>query len=107
MVDLLIKGGTVVDGVNGTSYVADVAISDGKIAEIGQLDGIEANYEIDAVNMIVCPGFVDNHSHGDLNALIDPRAEDKLLQGITTEIGGSVVYHWHPWGMSQTQWHAG
>lgn len=57
MVDLLIKGGTVVDGVNGTSYVADVAISDGKIAEIGQLDGIEANCEIDAVNMIVCPGL--------------------------------------------------
>ena len=78
MVDLLIKGGTVVDGVNGTSYVADVAISDGEIAEIGQLDGIEANCEIDAVNMIVCPGFVDNHSHGDLNALID-LAEAKVL----------------------------
>lgn len=98
MVDLLIKGGTVVDGDNGTSYVADVAISDGKIAEIGQLDGIEANCEIDAVNMIVCPGFVDNHSHGDLNALIDPRAEDKLLQGITTEIGGQCGVSLAPMG---------
>lgn len=88
MYDLIIRGGTIVDGSGEAAYVADVAVSDGKISAIGDLKEAEATRTIEADGLIVCPGFIDDHSHGDLNVLADPYAKNELLQGITTEIGG-------------------
>jgi N-acyl-D-aspartate/D-glutamate deacylase len=62
--DLLIRGGTVVDGNGGEPYVGDVAIRDGQIAAIGNVSG-EAGEIIDAKGLVVTPGFVDIHSHYD------------------------------------------
>ena len=88
MHDLLILNGTVVDGSGGTPYIADIAVAEGRIAKIGQLKEENAKKTIDAQGLFVCPGFIDNHSHGDLNTLLDPLAANQLLQGITTEVGG-------------------
>ena len=62
--DLLIKNGTVVDGTGAPQYQADVAVANGKIAEIGKItDG--AKQTIDAADLIVAPGFIDPHTHYD------------------------------------------
>lgn len=89
MYDLLIKNGYIVDGSGTAPYYADVAISGNKIAAIGENLTGDCERVIDAEGMIVCPGFIDNHTHGDLNVLIDPHAKNELLQGITTEVGGN------------------
>lgn len=60
MYDLLIKNGRIVDGSGMPSYLGDVAIKDGKIVEIGHLDG-KAKQVIDAKHRVVSPGFIDNH----------------------------------------------
>ena len=88
MQDLLILNGTVVDGSGEAPYIADIAVTGGKITKIGQLKEEKAKKIIKAQGLIVCPGFIDDHSHGDLNALLDPHAANQLLQGITTEVGG-------------------
>ena len=62
--DLLIKGGTIVDGLGGDPYTGDIAVSDGEIAAVGTVSG-EAAREIDATGLLVTPGFVDLHTHYD------------------------------------------
>ena len=64
MFDLLIKNGLIVDGSGMPAYHGDVGIKDGKIAEVGKLDG-EATRVIDATRQVVSPGFIDNHCHFD------------------------------------------
>ncbi|MCP4630298.1 MAG: D-aminoacylase [bacterium] len=85
MYELLIKNGKIIDGSGNPWLAADVAIADGKIAGIGQLDDAGADQIIDAGGKFVCPGFVDGHSHSDLLILDNPLAEQKIMQGITTE----------------------
>ena len=63
--DIIIKGGTVVDGTRTPRYVSDIAIKDGKIAQIGGLIGKTAERVLDAAGRIVAPGFVDLHTHYD------------------------------------------
>lgn len=92
MFDILIKNGTVYDGSGAPSRQASIAITGERIAEIIEGPGQaspEAQTVIDASGRIVCPGFVDAHSHSDFNVLVDPYAESKLRQGITTEIVGN------------------
>ncbi|KCZ55800.1 amidohydrolase [Hyphomonas beringensis] len=86
--DLVIRGGTIVDGTGGETYEADVAISDGLIAEIGsvQARGIE---EIDARGQIVTPGFVDIHTHYDGQAAWSDTISPSSLHGITTVVMGN------------------
>ncbi|SDI71597.1 N-acyl-D-amino-acid deacylase family protein [Natribacillus halophilus] len=82
--DTIIKNGTVMDGTGQSSYEADVGVRDGYIYQIGDLDEANAAQEVDADGQIVAPGFIDIHSHADLEAL--QTATSSLTQGVTTEI---------------------
>ena len=96
MYDILIKNGKIVDGTGIPAYHADVAIVVEKIVAVGSLSDQDAKKTIDAEGLVVCPGFIDDHSHGDLNVLADPYARNQLLQGITTEVGGSCGLSFAP-----------
>ena len=86
--DLLIKNGRVVDGSGLPSYVADVGIKDGKIAEMGRLHGTAAR-TIDANGFIVSPGFIDHHTHMDGQILWDPFGTCEPQHGVTSIIMGN------------------
>jgi len=87
--DLLIHGGTVVDGTGAPALQADVAVSRGRIEAIGALAAASARTALDATGKVVAPGFIDAHSHSDLSLLSDPHARSKVHQGVTTEIVGN------------------
>ena len=88
MYDILIKNGTVVDGTGASRYRADIAVSGGKIAEIGKVtDG--AKKVIDAGDLIVAPGFVDPHTHYDAQVCWDPLISCSSWHGVTTVIMGN------------------
>ena len=86
--DLVIRGGTVVDGTGGDPFVADVGVQDGKIAAVGQglAPGAE---EIDATGKIVTPGFVDVHTHYDGHVTWENRLKPSSFHGVTTAIIGN------------------
>ena len=82
--DIVLRGGTVVDGSGAPPYKADVAISGSSIARIGDLGWQRAKTEIDATGLFVAPGFINIHSHATPEGLV--RAANMLTQGVTTEI---------------------
>jgi N-acyl-D-amino-acid deacylase len=86
--DLLIKGGTIVDGLGGEPYVGDVAVSDGMIAAVGTVRG-DAASEIDATELLVTPGFVDLHTHYDGQAIWSDRMTPSSHHGVTTAVMGN------------------
>jgi N-acyl-D-amino-acid deacylase len=86
--DILIRGGLIVDGSGAPGYAADVAISAGRIAAIGADLAGRAEREIDANGLAVAPGFIDIKTHSDFTLPINPKAESKVRQGVTTEIMG-------------------
>ena len=86
--DLLLTGGLVVDGTGAPPRHADVLVHDGRIAAVGENPGADAD-ERDVTGRVVCPGFVDIHTHSDLTLLSDPRALSKVHQGVTTEVVGN------------------
>jgi N-acyl-D-amino-acid deacylase len=87
--NVLITGGTIIDGTGAAGVHADLGIRGDRIAAMGDLTRAQAGRRIDAQNKIVCPGFVDAHSHSDLSLLSDGRALSKVHQGVTTEIVGN------------------
>jgi len=89
MFQLAIKRGTIVDGTGKPAFRADVGIRDGKVAVIGDLDAVEAEKSIRAEGLVVAPGFVDIHAHSDFTIMLNPRAESKIHQGVTTEVTGN------------------
>jgi N-acyl-D-amino-acid deacylase len=86
--DWIIRSGRIIDGTGNPWYRADIGIKSGCISVIGSLDGQEAGGTVDARGRIVCPGFIDAHSHSESIILRDPVNLPKLSQGITTEIVG-------------------
>ena len=86
--DVLITGGMVIDGTGAAAISADVGIIGDQVVEMGSLRDNGSKRVIDATGMIVCPGFIDIHSHTDLALLVNPKAESKIRQGVTTEVAG-------------------
>lgn len=89
MLDILIRGGAVVDGSGAPPFDADVGVADGRIAWVGTGEAAEARVVLDARGLSVCPGFVDVHAHDDLAVLNDRPFAAKVAQGITTTIVGN------------------
>lgn len=89
--DLVLRGGTVVDGTGAPARRADVAISDGRIAEVGPaVDGGGA--EVDVSGLVVSPGFIDLHSHADFTVFGAPEAVTQVTQGVTTLVTGNCGF---------------
>jgi N-acyl-D-amino-acid deacylase len=91
MFDVLIRGGTVYDGHGSDPSVADVAISDGKIVEIGQVTG-SARQTIDASGRFVAPGFIDGHTHLDAQMFWDPYGGSLAEHGVTSAVMGNCGF---------------
>ncbi len=86
--DCVIRGGTIVDGTGREPFIGDIAIKDGKIAEVGRIEGTAAN-EIDAAGRLVTPGFIDIHTHYDGQAIWSPRMTPSSSHGVTTVVMGN------------------
>ena len=86
--ELIVRGGTIVDGLGGEPFVGDVAIADGVIAAVGSVDG-DAAREIDATGLLVTPGFVDLHTHYDGQAIWSDRMSPSSAHGVTTAVMGN------------------
>ncbi len=96
MLDILIRGGLIVDGTGNTPYQGDLGVKDGRVTAAGRLEGAEAAVVIDAAGLAVSPGFIDMHSHSDLSLPTHPLASSSLVQGITTEVAGSCGWSLAP-----------
>ncbi len=89
MIDLLVRGGTLVDGTGALPRTADVAVDADRVVAVGPDLAQEARTVIDASGLVVAPGFVDIHTHSDLTLLSSPQAPSALTQGTTTQVVGN------------------
>ncbi|MGB7871246.1 MAG: amidohydrolase family protein [Mycobacterium sp.] len=87
--NLIIRNGTIVDGLGGEPYVGDVAVRDGVIAAVGSVNGSTAAREIDATGLLITPGFVDLHTHYDGQSIWSERLTPSSAHGVTTVVMGN------------------
>jgi N-acyl-D-amino-acid deacylase len=87
--DIVIKNGVLVDGIKNEAYKADIGIIGERIEHIGNLQKAQGKTIIDATGRVVSPGFIDIHTHTDIEILVNRKAESKIRQGVTTELGGN------------------
>ncbi|HTO98460.1 MAG TPA: D-aminoacylase, partial [Myxococcales bacterium] len=91
ILDLVFSGGRVIDGSGAPWFRADVGIRGDAIVAVGDLSGRKARRRIELGDLAVAPGFIDLLGQSELNALVDPREESKVRQGITTELTGEGI----------------
>jgi N-acyl-D-aspartate/D-glutamate deacylase len=99
--DLLIKNARIVDGTGAPAFEGAVAVSGERIQAVGRVEGelrVDAAEVIDAKRLVVSPGFIDAHNHGDCSILYYPRAESWVRQGVTTFVGGNCGTSPGPYG---------
>ncbi len=96
MFDTIIGGATLVDGTGAPARQADIGIAQGRIAAVGDLAAGNAGERIEAGRRVVCPGFIDMHTHSDLTPLLDARCASKVRQGVTTELVGHCGFSAFP-----------
>jgi N-acyl-D-aspartate/D-glutamate deacylase len=103
MHDVLIKGGTVIDGTGKPGFTADVAIADGRIVEVGHIDS-PARRTVQADGLLVTPGWVDIHTHYDGQATWDAFMTPSSWHGVTTAVMGNCGVGFAPSRVHQRQW---
>src|SRR6188472_3776232 len=101
--DLIIRNGTIVDGLGGEPYVGDVAVADGVVVAVGTVDG-DAEREIDATGLLVTPGFVDLHTHYDGQVTWDPLLTPSCWHGVTSVVMGNCGVGFAPVRPGQEDW---
>jgi N-acyl-D-aspartate/D-glutamate deacylase len=101
--DLLVRGGTVVDGTGAPARTADVAVRDGTIVEIGRIDATAGDV-VDADGLLVTPGFVDVHTHYDAQLHWDPTASPASWHGVTTLFTGNCGFTIAPARPDDVEW---
>src|SRR5258707_170182 len=90
-VDLVVRGGKVIDGSGLAGYTADIAVKDGVITQIGRVTERGAR-ELDADGLLVTPGFIDAHTHFDAQINWDPLGTSSSWQGVTTAVMGNCGF---------------
>ena len=84
----IFKNGTIIDGTGEPGFIADLLVDDGRIVGLGSFVAAFGEQVFDATGKIVCPGFIDTHTHSDLAAIVTPALSAKIRQGITSELLG-------------------
>jgi N-acyl-D-aspartate/D-glutamate deacylase len=90
--DILLRGGTVFDGLGNPGFCADVAITGERVVAIGELEGWRAGVEVSVQGLCVAPGFIDIHTHADFSLNHHPEQLSVLFQGVTTQVGGNCGF---------------
>lgn len=103
MHDLIIRGGTLVDGTGGQAFTADVAVKNGRVLEVGQISA-SAKRTIDADGLLVTPGWVDIHTHYDGQVSWDPYLSPSSWHGVTTAVMGNCGVGFAPAHAHQREW---
>src|SRR3954454_19187959 len=90
--DVVIQGGTVVDGSGSTPFRADVGIKDGRIVRVGKISDTGGAQVVDAEGHVVTPGFIDGHTHMDAQVMWDPLGTCSCWHGVTTVVMGNCGF---------------
>ena len=90
--DIIIKNGLIIDGSGTQAFKKDIGIIGNKIAVIDDLKNSTADIVINGENLVVSPGFIDIHTHTDIELIVNSKAESKIHQGVTTEVSGNCGY---------------
>lgn len=105
-VNLLLRGAKVIDGTGAQAIRADVAVRGDRIVAVGDLSDMTAATTIDLTGLVLAPGFIDIHTHSDVSVLLDPAAQSKILQGVTTEVTGNCGFSAFPLATDRLPLHA-
>lgn len=92
MDDLLIRGAQIIDGSGAPGFTGDVAVRDGRIRAVATEPGTQARRVLDGSGLVLAPGFIDIHTHSDFTLPLNPQAEGKIRQGVTTEVVGNCGF---------------